>query len=91
MTKIQELAINIMLYSTCGEDEDTLANSKIEQIAENDFHITYNNNPYDPYSAMDFKIHVEIKEDGPCSHNLFAYNVYDSVYGDDGEFTIELK
>ena len=79
----QELnAINKMLWETCGEDRDLLENASVTEISPNTYHISYK--PDDPYDGVDFKVSIAIE------NNICHYSVFDSVYGDDGEFTIEL-
>ena len=84
------LGLAVMIYSTCGEDEDTLENTKVTELAEGYYHVQYKEN--DPYDGMDFKVRVtlmpsSISENG---HVTFKYTTSESVYGDDGEFTLSI-
>ena len=83
---IMQLALSAMLFSTCGEDEDTMKGTCIEEIGPDIFHITYAlDNPYD---AMDFQIAIDVVKDTLGAFARFHYHVFRSKYGDDGEFNI---
>ena len=73
-------AINQMLFETCGEDPELVANAEIEELAENNFHVTYKK--YDPWDGLDFKFTVEPIQD------TYHFNIYESVYADTGEFDL---
>lgn len=73
-------AISRMLYETCGEDLELTENAKIEILAENDFHVTYKE--HDQFDGLDFKFTVSPIRD------TYHFNVYESVYGDTGEFDL---
>lgn len=90
MTKFMNYTLNKMLFETCGEVPDVIENAKITEIAPNHFHITYK--PSDPWNGIDLKVLIEIIEDDPYrQHRYIAhYSISDSVYGEDGDFTIEL-
>lgn len=80
MTKEIKAAIDQMLFECCGEDRELVENAKIVELAENDFHVTYKE--YDSYDGLDFKFTVEPVRD------TYHFNVYESVYGDTGEFDL---
>lgn len=80
MSKEIRDAINQMLFETCGEDPELVENAKIVEIAENNFHVTYKE--YDQWDGLDFKFTVAPVRD------TYHFNVYESVYGDTGEFDL---
>ena len=80
MSKEIRDAINQMLFETCGEDPELVENAKIVEIAENNFHVTYKE--YDQWDGLDFKFTVTPVRD------TYHFNVYESVYGDTGEFDL---
>lgn len=89
ISEINKVAIGLLLFSTCGEDEETLANACVKQIDSNIFHITYALN--DPFDAMDFQVAIVQMRDNLGTTTGFKYTIFKSVYGDDGEFTISIK
>lgn len=84
-----KVALAIMLYSTGGEDEETMRDTEITTIGPNIFHVTYKLN--DPYDAMDFQVAIDVRKDSMGSECSFHYNIFRSVYGDNGEFSIDIK
>lgn len=88
--KLEMYAIYKMIYETCGEDRDTFENAEITKIDENTYHITYK--PNNPYDGVDFRVKIELIENPDnIQHRVFChYEVFHSVYGDDGEFDIDL-
>lgn len=79
-----------MIWETCGEDQETFENAVVTEIAPNVFHITYKT--YDPYEGMDFKVRITIDDRQTVAPYkvVCQYDVFDSKYGDDGTFEIEL-
>lgn len=92
---LETYAIYKMIWETCGEDPDVLENAKIVKIADdgtygNHYHITYKEK--DQFEGIDLKVRVHIlPREKYSSHKIVCqYEVYSSVYGDDGAFEIEL-
>lgn len=83
---LKTYAIYKMIWETCGEDRETFENASVTEICPNNFHITYKT--YDPYEGMDFKVKIafEIIEGKTVCH----YSIWDSKFGDDGDFDITL-
>lgn len=84
-----KLALAVMLYSTCGEDEETLAGTEITMIGPNIFHITYALD--NPYEAMNFQVAIDVWKDSLGNECKFHYTIFRSMFGDDGDFFIEVK
>ncbi len=87
--EIDKVALTIMLFSTCGEDEDTMANTEIEQIGPSIYHVTYSLD--DPLNAMDFQVAIEPNKSELGATLGFHYTVFRSMYADDGEFSIKIN
>ena len=80
MLKETREAINQMLFETCGEDQELVENAKIVELAENNFHVTYKET--DQFDGLDFKFIITPVRD------TYHFNIYESVYGDIGEFDL---
>ena len=89
VSEVNKVALSMMLFSTGGEDEKTLADTEITEIGPNIFHIQYALD--DPYDAMDFQVAIDQRKDTLGTTDHFHYTVFRSVYGDNGEFDIEIK
>lgn len=89
VSEVNKVALAMMIFSTCGEDEKTLAETEITEIGPNIFHIQYALD--DPFDAMDFQVAIDQKKDTLGTTDHFHYTVFRSVYGDDGEFDIAMK
>lgn len=87
--EIDKVALTIMLFSTCGEDEDTMANTEIEQIGPSIYHVTYSLD--DPLNAVNFQVAIEQIKDTLGTTVHFHYTVFRSLFGDDGDFTLSIK
>jgi len=90
--KLEMYALYRMIYECCGEDQDVLENAEISKIAPNKYHIAYKEN--NPYEGISFDVEISIiPNPSPevLQHMSIAhYSITNSVYGDDGEFDIEL-
>lgn len=86
--RIDRLAIDLMLFSTCGEDPEILEYAKITEISPNTYHITYKED--NQFEGIDLKVKIAWKTDLIGSSSYFEYTVFDSVYADDGEFTLRI-
>ena len=89
VSEINKVALSMLIFSTCGEDEKTLADTEIKEIGPNIFHVQYALD--DPYDAIDFQVSVDQRKDTLGCTSYFHYNVFRSVFGDNGEFDIALK
>lgn len=89
VSEVNKVALSMLIFSTCGEDEKTLADTEITEIGPNIFHIQYALN--DPFNAMDFQVAIDQIKDTLGTTDHFHYTVFRSVYGDNGEFNITLK
>lgn len=87
MPEINKLAISMLLFSCCGEDEDVLANAVVTAEAENCYHVVYNSHDID---AIDFRVKIERMKNSINTTKGFRYTITDSVYGDNGEFTLDI-
>lgn len=87
--EVKKLALSMMLFSTCGEDEELMENAEIEEIAPDTYHVEYM--IADPFKGVGLTVHInrEMYAHGQCS--VFHYNVLSSAYGDTGEFTLEIR
>ena len=85
-------ALYRMIYECCGEDPEVLENAKITEIAPNTYHVEHNIS--NPYYGVAFDVAITIRDNMPrtmCQHSRIAhYAITNSVYGDNGEFDIEL-
>lgn len=75
-------ALMYLLTETC--DKPDFVSVKIKELSHHTYHIQYHEK--DQMSGFDFKVHIRI-----LSPFAFKYTVFDSVYGDDGAFTIDHK
>lgn len=89
VSEVNKVALSILIFKTCGEDEETLAGTEITTIGPDIFRVQYALN--DPFDAIDFQVAIEQKKDSLGTTDHFHYVVFRSVYGDDGEFNIDLK
>ena len=87
ISEINKVALSLLLYSTCGEDEQTLAETEVKQIGPDIFHITYALD--NQYEAMDFQVAIDVVKTGTISH--FHYTVFRSQFADNGEFDLAIK
>jgi len=89
VSEVHKVALSMLLFSTCGEDEETLKETTVEQIADGIFHITYALD--NPFEAMDFFVVIDRVRDSTGVTSHFHCTVFRSVYGDNGEFDIAIK
>lgn len=89
VSEVNKVALSMLIFSTCGEDEKTLADTEITEIGPNIFHVQYALN--EPLNAMDFQVAIDQKKDTLGKTDHFHYTIFRSVYGDNGEFDIALK
>jgi hypothetical protein len=89
VSEVNKVALSMLIFNTCGEDEKTLADAEITEIGANIFHVQYALD--DPYDAIDFQVAIDQKKDTLGATDHFHYTVFRSVYGDNGEFDIALK
>jgi hypothetical protein len=86
--KLEMYALYKMIYECCGEDQDVLENAKITEIGPNAYHVEHKIT--NQFEGVALDVAINITED-PMSHTRTAhYAITNSVYGDDGEFDIEL-
>ena len=95
MSRMNALALYRMLYETCGEDPEMLNKAKIMPVGEEDtYHITYKAD--DPFDGIDLKVHISFsREEREVNgftryRDIAHYDIYESVYGDDGSIEIIL-
>jgi len=80
-------ALERMLFETCGEDQDIVENAKVIMIAPHEYWIQYSNTEFDPYNEIDLKVKITTL---PFNEKkLYHFHIYDSVYGDDGDFFLD--
>ncbi len=82
-------AIKKMLFETCGEDPEMIANAKVTKIAPNTYHIQYSNTEFDPYNEIDLKVQVTELPYNGYQDDRYAYNIFESVYGETGKFVLD--
>lgn len=87
--RIMRLAISMMLFATCGEDEDILEKAKVETVADNIYHITYK--PDNQFDGLDLVVSVRREANENNCQSLFHYHVIESVHGDTGHFTLAIN
>lgn len=86
--KLEMYALYRMIYECCGEGRDVLENVEITEISPNHYHVCYKED--NPYEGLCFDIAVSIEELFPSHKNVAHYSITNSVYGDDGEFELDL-
>ena len=88
---MNRIAVNEMLYKTCGEDLELLMYANVEEVSPNKFHITYRED--DPYEGIDLmleidQVYVDNYKDPSVSVH---YIVTESKYEENGDFTLEFN
>ena len=83
---LKTYALYKMIWETCGEDKETLENVTVIELLPNVFHVGYKT--YDPYEGMDFKVKISFKTAN--GKTVCHYDIWDSKFGDNGDFDIIL-
>ena len=81
-------ALYKMIYECCGEDQDTLENVEITEISPDKYHVAYKED--NPFEGVSLDVAINIEEILPTHKNVAHYAITNSVYGDNGEFDIQL-
>jgi hypothetical protein len=89
ITEIEKLAVSMMLFATCGEDENTMANAEVSKTSPNTFHIEYD--VANPFNGISLTVEIRRESYANGQSSVFHYNVISSAYGDTGEFTLTIE
>ena len=83
-------AIYQFLYHLCGQSDKIVRETKITQLSENEFHLQYD----EFLDEIDLKVRITkiypTVDYAVAEHEIYQYEVYDSVYGDDGTVTLDI-
>ena len=83
-------AIYQFLYHLCGQSDKIVRETKITQLSENEFHLQYD----EFLNEIDLKVRITkiypTVDYAVAEHEIYQYEVYDSVYDDDGTVTLHI-